>query len=147
MQANAPNVLNASPMDPCFSPMHKTSNGVKMVSTHHIVYYNPQNHPSPLPPNWHIMLLQPCEACETSNDGGVNERKKQNFDPKTHMLQQNLTMLQQSCLVMMGPLQLLKLPSKKQKKTSMLETFGDVIQENIKHVNNGCTSSPIVDLA
>jgi hypothetical protein len=48
---------------------------------------------------------------------------------------------------MMGPLQLLKLPSKKQKKTSMLETFGDVIQENIKHVNNGCTSSPIVDLA
>lgn len=72
------NVLSASPMDPCLSPMHKTSNGdgngVKMVSTHHIVYCNPQNHPPP--PNWHIMLLQPCEACEASNDGGVNERKK-----------------------------------------------------------------------
>jgi len=58
--------------------MHKTSNGdgngVKMVSTHHIVYCNPQNRPPP--PNWHIMLLQPCEACEASNDGGVNERKK-----------------------------------------------------------------------
>jgi hypothetical protein len=61
-------------------------------------------------------LLQPCEACEASNDGGVNERKKQKCDPKTHMLQQHLTMLQQSCLAMMGPLQPLKLPSKKTKK-------------------------------
>jgi hypothetical protein len=60
------------------------------------------------------MLLQPCEACETSNDGGVNERKKQNYDPKTHMLQQNLIVLQQSCLVMMGPLQLLNFQAKNQ---------------------------------
>ncbi len=28
---------------------------------------------TPPPPNWHIMLLQPCEAREANNDGGVNE--------------------------------------------------------------------------
>jgi hypothetical protein len=72
--------------------------------------------------------LQPCEACEASNDGGVNERKKQIYDPKTHMLQQNLTILQQSCLAMMGPLQPLKLPcKKKKKKLQCLNFFGDVI--------------------
>jgi hypothetical protein len=59
MQVNAPNVLSASPIDPCFSPMHKTSNGngngVKMVSTHHIIYYNPQNHPSPTQLAHHVV--------------------------------------------------------------------------------------------
>jgi hypothetical protein len=87
MQVNAPNVLSASPIDPSFSPMHKTPNGDGNG-----------------------------EACEASNDSGVNERKKQKCDLNTHMPQQNLTMLQQSCLAMMGPLQPLKLPCKKKQK-------------------------------
>jgi hypothetical protein len=45
VQLFASGFLSASPMGPCFSPMHKASNGdgdgVKEVSTHYIVCHNP----------------------------------------------------------------------------------------------------------
>jgi hypothetical protein len=45
VQLFALGVLSASPMGPCFSPIHKTSNGdgdgVKEVSIHYIVCHNP----------------------------------------------------------------------------------------------------------
>jgi hypothetical protein len=67
------------------------------------------------------MLLQPCEACEASNDGGVNERKKQMCDPKTHMLQTKLFGDDGSPSTSKTSVQ------KKEKKPSMLEIFCDVI--------------------
>lgn len=129
MQVNAPNVLSASPMDPCFLPCTRLLMVMAMVSkwfqliTSSTTTHKTTPPPSP-PPNWHIMLLRPCEACEASNDGGVNERKKQMCDPKTHMLQQNLTMLQTKLFGDDGSPSTSKTSmQKKEKKTSMLEFF------------------------
>jgi hypothetical protein len=81
-----------------------------------------------------------------SSNGSVNERtkrKKHKCDFKAHIA----TIKFHSNTIKLfgdgGFPSIVKLPNKKEEKTSMLEVFGDVMQENIEHVNDDSTPLPI----